>query len=616
MRVAIIGAGPGGLVTLKYLLEASQRFHVAPIEAKIFEAQDGIGGTFRYRTYPEGEMVSSKFLTTFSDFRIPKGRFPSGDNDFLQLEEYVDYLEDYADHFKLRPHINLNTKVTNVRRAKGGKGHVVTYTSPGGRTEEWACDAVAVCTGLHVETVVPDIPGIEKVPTVLHSSQYKSREIFKEGSNVVILGVGETAMDMAYFAVTSPVKTVTLSHRGGFVLAPKHVERFVVNGEQEPEHNASPVDTNWNSLFDTAYAHPKLRNHRWQWLFYDWWTKGVWVLLNNTRYGYGQHAGIIKGYHMSEVLFVKSTRIQPYFNRRYHTYGNFGQWKNSKIDLPRIDQTERSVEFAPWPEYIDDEGVIHFQKNDSLESKYIETVKIKPDVMIFATGYSHLSFPFLSPGYPDSRDANVRSLWKEGDETVGFIGFIRPQLGAIPPLAEFQAQLWILRILNLLPESNLRHLSPSYDPDAEEWYKLKPRAGARVRHGVDHESYAYQLALDMGAAPSIVDVLKCGRKVFIAWAFGANFNTKFRLVGPWKWDGAAEIMRTEMYELITRRPVFWGHIMLNALPMAIFGPLSLLYWIYFTFYAPFLKRLGLGLSRRPPKRQYIKGHARTPSKQV
>ena len=56
MRVAVIGAGPGGLVTLKYLLQANQNFNVEPIEAKIFEAQDGIGGTFRYRAYPEGEV--------------------------------------------------------------------------------------------------------------------------------------------------------------------------------------------------------------------------------------------------------------------------------------------------------------------------------------------------------------------------------------------------------------------------------------------------------------------------------------------------------------------------------------------------------------------------------
>ena len=56
MRVAIIGAGPGGLVTLKYLLQASENFDVEPIEARIFESKDGIGGTFRYRSYPEGEV--------------------------------------------------------------------------------------------------------------------------------------------------------------------------------------------------------------------------------------------------------------------------------------------------------------------------------------------------------------------------------------------------------------------------------------------------------------------------------------------------------------------------------------------------------------------------------
>ncbi|OAL33326.1 hypothetical protein AYO20_07337 [Fonsecaea nubica] len=596
MRVAIIGAGPGGLVTLKYLLQANKDFPIEPIEARLFETKDDIGGTFRYRTYPEGEMVSSKQLTIFSDFRIPPERTDCGD--FLKLYQYVEYLNNYCDHFNLRPHIELNTTVTNVRRAKDGKGHIVALSTADGSTEEWACDAVAVCSGLHVDAVAPNIPGIEKVPTVLHSSQYKGRDIFTEGSNVVVLGVGETAMDMAYFAVTSPTKSVTLCHRNGFVLAPKHVERFVVMGKREAEYNPSPIDTNWNCLFDTAYAHPKLRNSRWQWVFYDWWTKGAWILLNNTRYGYGQHAGIKKGYHMSEIIFVKSTKVQPYFNRRYIKNSRIKRFMEKIIDLPQIDTKGRTVDFAPFPEYIDDEGVIHFEKNDTQESKYIETLKIKPDVIIFATGYRHLTFPFLSPDYPHSNDANVRAIWKDGDETVGFIGFVRPQIGAIPPLAEFQAQLWVLRILNLLPPANVRSLSPALNPDAEEWYRLKPPPEARIHHGVDHESYAYQVALDMGAAPSATQMMRRGWKVFAVWAFGANMNTKFRMIGPWKWEGAEGVMKGELWELIKRRPFVWGHILLNALPMSIFGPLSLCYWIYYTFFNPVFSRLGFSRSRR------------------
>lgn len=132
---------------------------------------------------------------------------------------------------------------------------------------------------------------------------------------------------------------------------------------------------------------------------------------------------------MCLVIFVKSTKAQPYFSRRYMTYGNFAQWKDGIIDLPRIEQKGRTIEFAPWPESIDNDGIIHFKKNDSVESKYIETQTIKPDIVIMATGYQHLSFPFLSEGYPHSNDADVRSMWKDGDETVGFIGFVRPQIG-------------------------------------------------------------------------------------------------------------------------------------------------------------------------------------------
>jgi dimethylaniline monooxygenase (N-oxide forming) len=55
MKVAIIGGGPGGLTTLKYLLHAHEYFPIEPIEARIFEAQPEIGGTMKYRVYEDAE---------------------------------------------------------------------------------------------------------------------------------------------------------------------------------------------------------------------------------------------------------------------------------------------------------------------------------------------------------------------------------------------------------------------------------------------------------------------------------------------------------------------------------------------------------------------------------
>lgn len=68
-------------------------------------------------------------------------------------------------------------------------------------------------------------------------------------------------------------------------------------------------------------------------------------------------------------------------------------------------------------------------------------------------------------------------------------------------------------------------------------YKIHSRGSrdlATTKLAVDMESYAYQLAVDMGAAPSGWYVwFKFGWEVFVTWAMGPNFPTKFRLIGPW-----------------------------------------------------------------------------------
>lgn len=235
-RVAVIGGGPGGLVVLKYLTQAHSFLPVEPVQVRLFEADDAIGGTFYQRTYEDGEVrnrfynfiklvmltmrsqqVSSKYLTTFSDFRPL-----ASDPDFLSMNRYLGYLDEYCTHFDLWKHIELGTRVTKLRRK--GSGHVITLKKQGRKDtqeEDWECDAVAICTGLHVEPHIPHVDGIEHIPTVIHSSEFKERNDFGENKNVVVLGVGETGMDIAHLAVTSPTASVTVCHRRGFLGGPK-----------------------------------------------------------------------------------------------------------------------------------------------------------------------------------------------------------------------------------------------------------------------------------------------------------------------------------------------------------------------------------------------------------
>lgn len=164
--------------------------------------------------------MSSKYLTAFSDHRLPPDA-----PDYLTPERYVEYLNEYCDRFQLRQHIELSSPVTRVRRRKAG-GHVVTVSRADGTTFEYECDAVAVCSGLNVEPRIPPVKGLERVPKVLHSSEFKTRDqlraIKSEKPTVVIVGTGETAQDLGEITVTTEnIKHVVMCHRDGFIVAPK-----------------------------------------------------------------------------------------------------------------------------------------------------------------------------------------------------------------------------------------------------------------------------------------------------------------------------------------------------------------------------------------------------------
>ena len=81
-KVLVIGAGASGLVTAKVLVE--QGFEVV-----VVEQSDRLGGTFENKRYADSQMVSSKYLTCFSDFRAP----PEADT-HMMLADYVEYLKE------------------------------------------------------------------------------------------------------------------------------------------------------------------------------------------------------------------------------------------------------------------------------------------------------------------------------------------------------------------------------------------------------------------------------------------------------------------------------------------------------------------------------------------
>lgn len=69
----------------------------------------------------------------------------------------------------------------------------------------------------------------------------------------------------------------------------------------------------------------------------------------------------------------------------------------------------------------------------------------------------------------------------------------------------------------------------------------------------------------MGAAPSLGDLYhNHGLAITLIYCFAAAFPTLYRLEGPFKDEGADEIVRTEIWDTVKRRGVI-GNIMMVSI---------------------------------------------------
>lgn len=228
-RLAIIGCGSSGLITLKYALEELPDWQVIA-----YEATSCITGC--WGRPPSGFVsTSTKYTTQFAcyplyDARVHRDlsadaqdRYP----DFFCDGQYGDYLEEFAAHFGLMPHIRLQTSVSRIERNQEGKwilrlsspqdGRIPDGTGIGtGMAEETAeFDAVVVCTGLADSPKPIDCP----VPVL---SRLDSIDAIRN-QKIVVIGGGESAVDVAR-RLAEPCRSnqVWLSVRTGMRVSPRY----------------------------------------------------------------------------------------------------------------------------------------------------------------------------------------------------------------------------------------------------------------------------------------------------------------------------------------------------------------------------------------------------------
>ncbi|XP_066995496.2 senecionine N-oxygenase [Anabrus simplex] len=245
MHVAVIGAGAAGLASARQITDTEGHTCI------VFEQAAVVGGTWVYTDmigldefgYPVHTSMYKNLRTNlpkevmgFPDFPIKKEE----DRSYIPAEDILQFLNDYADHFKLRKYIQFFQRVRSVVPVSN-QWDVTVEDVRTKETRTMRFDAVMVCNGHYWKPRVPQLLGADDFQgTQIHSHDYRRPEAFR-GKRVLVIGAGPSGMDLT-LELSTVAEQVILSHH----LKEHIATRFPPNVTQKPDVKCL---TEWTAEF-------------------------------------------------------------------------------------------------------------------------------------------------------------------------------------------------------------------------------------------------------------------------------------------------------------------------------------------------------------------------------
>ena len=213
-NAAVIGAGSSGIAAAKALHERGIDFEVYEKSDRVggnwvFGNKDGMSAAYRYL-----HINTSRERMQYSDFPMPKD-YP----DFPRHDQIAAYFDAYVDHFGFRDRIRFETGVERAQRLPDGTWEVADES---GATQRH--DMLLVANGHHWDKRWPEpaFPGSDEFEGVqMHAHDYVDNESMRD-KDVVVLGMGNSAMDISVEASEVAANTYLAARRGAWII-PKYL---------------------------------------------------------------------------------------------------------------------------------------------------------------------------------------------------------------------------------------------------------------------------------------------------------------------------------------------------------------------------------------------------------
>ena len=183
IEAVIVGAGFAGM----YMLH---RLRGLGIQAHVFEAGDGVGGTWYWNRYPGArcDVESMQYSYAFSEELQQQWNWSER---FAAQPEILEYANHVADRLGLRRGISFNTRITAARFDEAsGEWHATTDTG-----RQVAARHLILATGCLSSARLPDISGIgDFAGKIYHTGQWPHEGVDFSGQKVAVIGTGSSAI--------------------------------------------------------------------------------------------------------------------------------------------------------------------------------------------------------------------------------------------------------------------------------------------------------------------------------------------------------------------------------------------------------------------------------------
>jgi len=461
----IVGAGFSGLYALHNLRNEMG------LSARVYEAGDGVGGTWYWNRYPGARSDTSSWIYcySFDEGLLQEWQWSER---YPQLQEVLSYLEHVAERFDLNRDIQLGTRVTAATfdeeterwEVRTDKGDVVS-----------ARFLIAALGALSAANL-PDTPGLENFTgDRYHTAEWPHEGVDFTGKRVGLIGTGATGIQVAT-EIAEQADHLTVFQR------------------------------------TPNYAVP-LGNHPLDAEFRRWYKENYDEIWEQVRHNFSGHDYEPIGKPLQEATPEERERA---FQERYDR-GGFGLWLGNYDDI--LVSREANGTVSEWvreriAERVDDPQTAERltprdhafgTKRVPLESGYyeifnrdnVELVDVKEapieeitptgvrtkdgehefDALVFATGFDAMTGPYNKIDIRGRGGQLLRDKWAEGPRTyLGLMSADFSNLFAITgpqspsvltnvPVAIEQHVEWISDLIGHMRDSGLDVVEPTREAE-------------------------------------------------------------------------------------------------------------------------------------------------------